>query len=445
MLDPIRRSLRRTCGYVRSRVPGRTPARAATRARAGHVRIAVVAPALAGALLALAASPPPRPEPVIFPAGTVLPVRFLHGIAGGRSPIGSEVLVQTLAALVKDSCVVIEPFTHVLGHVASSRQGRRFGRPGELGLVFDSLEVSLHHWERIGAVLDSAEYASPGEIASSGEMAGGRGPTRGRYVRAGAFIGMGALMEEGIIPVALLEGWRLVKRGPRPTIMAGEVARLRLTEPLRVLRANACVQTTSHEDLTTIPILPHFVPRTGDDRAGKHPGDPINVILMGSQAQIDTAFARAGWVRAQAPSLRSLARGVTAAVVERKAVGAPVSTQYFEGRKQDLTYELSGPNARYRHHLRIWLLDDTTLTWVGAADEDVGLVVKPLRRTATHRISPRMDDERDLVVSELEATGCATLVSYLELPDAITAGRNASGQRFRTDGRAAAIRFKKCW
>ncbi|HEX9109478.1 MAG TPA: LssY C-terminal domain-containing protein, partial [Longimicrobiales bacterium] len=396
------------------------------------------------ALLALAAAPP-RPEPVLFPAGTVLPIRFLHGLAGGRSPVGSEVLVQTLAALVKDSCVVVEPFTHVLGHVASSRQGRRFGRPGELALVFDSLEVSPHRWQPIGAVLDSAEYASPGEISSAGELAGGRRPTRGRYVRAGAFIGMGALMEEGVIPVALLEGWHLIRRGPRPTIMAGEVARLRLTEPLKVLRGNACVQTATHEDLTRVPSLPRFVPRTGDDRAGKHPGDPINVILMGSLAEIDTAFARASWVHAQAPSLRSLARGVTAAVVERKAVGAPVSTQYFEGRKQDLTYELSGPNARFRHHVRIWLLDDTTLTWVAAADEDIGLVVNPFRRTATHRISPRMDDERDLVVSELEATGCATLVSYLELPDAVTSGRNASGQRFRTDGRAAAIRFRKCW
>jgi hypothetical protein len=397
------------------------------------------------ALLLLAAAPPPRPEPVVFPVGTVLPMRFLHAIAGGRNLVGSEVLVQTLAALVKDSCVVVEPFTHVRGRVVASRGGGRFGRPGELALVFDSLEVTPHHWEPIGAVLDSTEYASPGEISSTGELAGGRHPSRGRFVRAGAFIGMGALFDEGIIPVALLEGWHLIRRGPRPTIMAGEVARLRLTEPLRVLRGNACVQTNTHDDLTRAPSMPRFLPRTGDDRAGKRPGDPINVILMGSQAEIDTAFARAGWVRAQTPSLRSLARGVTAAVVERKAVGAPVSTQYFEGRKQDMAYELSGPNARFRHHLRTWLLDDTTMTWVAAADQDVGLVVNPLRRTATHRISPRMDDERDLVVSELEATGCATLVSYLELPDAVTSGRNASGQHFRTDGHAAAIRFKRCW
>lgn len=427
MVDSIRRLLRRT------------RSRACSRARLAGLLAAVP---VAGALVAAAS--PPRPVRSLFPAGTVLPIRFLHGLTGGRDQAGTPVLVQTMAALVEDSCVVVEPFTHASGHVVDSRGGGRFGRPGELALSFDSLEVAPHQWIALDAVVDSVEYASPGALSDSGALSGGQRPTRGRYMRAGALIGAGALMDAAVVPVALLEGWRLLRRGPRARILAGEVATLRLTRPLTVLRASTCVQARTHEDLTRVPSLPHFEPRTGDDRAGRRPGDPVNVLLFGSAAQIDSAFLHAGWVRAQAPSLRSLARGVTAAVVERSAVGAPVSTQYFAGRKQDMTWELSGPNARFRHHLRLWLLDDSTQTWVGAADQDIGLVVNPFHRTATHRIAPDMDLERDLVVRELEATGCANLVSYLQLPGAVAAGHNASGQEFTTDGRAAALRLRHC-
>ncbi len=427
MLEVVRRFLRRMVARVRRHAP-----------RLGAPLLAPVAVALTAAAL------PPRPVPVLFPAGSVVPIRFLHGLTGGRDRVGAPVLVQTMGALVQDSCVVVEPFTHVSGHVVGSRAGGRFGRPGHLAVMFDSLEVAPHRWVAIDAVVDSVEYAAPGALSDSGELAGGRRPTRGRYVRAGALVGVGALFDEGMIPVALLEGWRLLRRGPRARILAGEVASVRLTKPLALLRASTCLRTSTHEDLTRVPSLPYFVPRTDDDRAGRHAGDPVNVVLIGSGAQIDSAFRHAGWVRAQAPSLRSLARGVTAAVVERSAVGAPVSTQYFAGRKQDLTYELSGPNARFRHHLRLWILDDSTRTWVGAADQDVGLVVNPFHRTATHRISPDVDLERDLVVRELEATGCASLLSYLELPDAVRTARNASGQKFVTDGRAAALRLKSC-
>jgi hypothetical protein len=232
--------------------------------------------------------------------------------------------------------------------------------------------------------------------------------------------------------------------GHRPQIMAGEVASLRLIEPLRVMHGGVCIGVRTQPDLAELPSLPCFLPRTADNAGGKRPGDPINVLLLGSAAQIDSAFLQTGWVRAREPGFRALARGVTAAVVERSAVGAPVSTQYFEGRKQDLAYELSGPNARLRHHLRIWQLDAPSDTWVAAADQDVGLVIHPLRGSATHRIAPDVDPERDLIVRELEASGCADLISYLDLPGAVKEGHNASGQRFHTDGRAAVVRVRNC-
>ncbi len=397
-----------------------------------------------GTLVALAQGPVPQPQRVVFPAGTIVPIRFLGALTGGRDPVGTPVVVQSMGALVHDGCIVVGPYAQLRGRILASRGSGRGGRPGLLGLAFDSLQVGREGWLPLEAVLDSLEYAAPGALSQAGELAGGARPGRGRYTRAGALTGVAALTGVGAAPVALLEGWRLSRRGPKARILAGEVARLRLTRALAVVHPGTCVPAAANPDLTGIPALPRFQPRTHDDPAGLRAGDPINLLFLGSAAQIDGAFGRAGWVRAQAPSVRSLARGVTAALVERSAVGAPVSTQYFEGRKQDLAYELSGPNARIRHHLRIWLLDDTTRTWVAAADQDVGLVVKPLHGTATHRIAPEIDEERDRIVRELEATGCATLLAYLELPGALRGGRNASGQAFVTDGRAGVIRLSPC-
>jgi hypothetical protein len=188
---------------------------------------------------------------------------------------------------------------------------------------------------------------------------------------------------------------------------------------------------------------PGFVPRTRD-RSGARLGDPLNLMLLGTASAVDAAFTRAGWVRADRATVGALAKELEAVLIERPAPRAPVSTQYVAGRPQDLAYELSGSDARRRHHVRLWLLDPARGVWVGAANEDVGVIFKPWRLEATHRIAPDVDRERDLLVRDLEAGGCAALVAYVRLPGAVAAGRNASGQPFVTDARTAVLRLRPC-
>jgi hypothetical protein len=189
--------------------------------------------------------------------------------------------------------------------------------------------------------------------------------------------------------------------------------------------------------------LPAFVPRTRD-RSGDRLGDPLNLILIGSADAVDAAFARAGWMRADRPTVGAIAKEVEAVLVERPAPRAPVSTQYFAGRPQDLAYEVPGSDARRRHHVRLWALDPAREVWVGAANEDVGVIFKPWKLEATHRIRPDIDRERDRLVRDLEAGGCAAAVAYVRLPGAVVAGRNAAGQPFVTDARTAVVRVRPC-
>jgi LssY-like putative type I secretion system component LssY len=203
-----------------------------------------------------------------------------------------------------------------------------------------------------------------------------------------------------------------------------------------------CLLVTAYRSLYEAPALPDLIPRTGT-RKGQPVGDPINLIIEGSTEDLDAAFITAGWSAPHASTIKALGKEAVAVIVGKPGGAAPISTQYFEGHPQDLSYELPGPNARIRHHLRLWLVDTARGIWAGAANQDIGLLIKPLR-LPTHRISPDIDTERDFIVRALEASGCADLLDYVTIPDAPESGRNATGQRFRTDGRAAVIRARPC-
>jgi hypothetical protein len=212
---------------------------------------------------------------------------------------------------------------------------------------------------------------------------------------------------------------------------------LRLLAPLRLTVAS-CVPPPHDADLTRLPDLPAFPPRS-ESRSGV-PWDPINLVLLGSRSGLDRAFRSASWAPAQVRTTRSLLKEALAALMSRSANTGTVNTEYLKGRGQDAAYELPGPNARIRHHVRVWVLDSLSGLWVGAATEDVGISITK----HTHRINPDVDLERDRVVRDLEAAGCADLVEYVRLPGAITRARTPEGWEIVSDGRAAVVRMRGC-
>ena len=391
-------------------------------------------------LVSLLATPPSAS----IPAGTALPLRFLRQLRSGTDTVGTSVVLETMAALVTEGCVQVPAYTQVRATITTSRGPGWFGRHGELAFRFDSIEVRGRLWVPINAVLDSLEYATTARLDDAGTMFGQRG-TKGRFGTAGAAAVVGAAEAVPVIgvPVAVLGGYQLVRHGPRVRVLAGEIGRLRLRAPLSVPRSE-CRRVADDPDLATVPRVPVFTPRTGS-RSGSAAGDPVNLVLFGTGRDLDEAFRRAGWRIASSRSFGTLAHEIAAVVTARSAAGAPVSTQYFQGREQDAAYELAGPNARIRHHVRIWLLDSVGPVWIGAADQDVGLKVNPLHRTATHRIDPRIDRERDFITENLEAGGCADLMTLVALQGAVAGElRNAAHQKMVTDGRAAMIHLRPC-
>jgi len=396
---------------------------------------------LAGTLLAGVARPLLAQREITVPAGATIPIRFLRALASGKDRQGTPIVAQTLAALAVDSCVVVPPFVSALGRVAFSRGAGRGGRPGAIEIRFEELVIRRDERVPVDAVLDSLEYALPRDVLDSGLVMGGRHARAGRTAFPVAATAVAAATSVFALPVALLSGLEMLRRGPTVRIVAGEVGRLRLLAPLTVSRA--CTRIAEHRSLTTLPTLPQFVPQV-ENRKGTRGGDPINMVLLGTGPELEAAFKAAGWQPAGPGTARALAREITAMLLGRQSHEAPVSTEYFEGRPQDVTWQLQGPNARIRHHVRFWLLDSLAGIWVGAAIKDVGVLLRPLRGTATHRVDPDADAERDFTVSALEAAGCARLLDYVPLPGAVRSGRDISRQPFFTDGRAAVVRLRRC-
>lgn len=173
------------------------------------------------------------------------------------------------------------------------------------------------------------------------------------------------------------------------------------------------------------------------------PGDPINVGLVGKREEVVTAFAAAGWHPADAITLKTAVEIGLSVVLDRPYADAPVSTLLYEGRPQDLAFELAdGVSADRRHHVRFWLAgtsdDGTRPLWLGSASFDQGVGFSHDTGQVTHHIGPNIDAERDLLIADLEKAGRIESTYTIPGVGPTTDGRNGGGDRYFTDGKATA-------
>ena len=88
------------------------------------------------------------------------------------------------------------------------------------------------------------------------------------------------------------------------------------------------------------------------------PGDPVNVALVGTLAQLRAAFAALGWSEADRLGLASSWGMIRAFVFNSPYPTAPFSTLYLFGRGQDIGFQKAIDNSpRKRHHIRFWSIE----------------------------------------------------------------------------------------
>jgi hypothetical protein len=187
-----------------------------------------------------------------------------------------------------------------------------------------------------------------------------------------------------------------------------------------------------HPALEDIPTVTHT-------KAGI-PGDPLNLALVGSKAEVIQIMLAAKWYPADPITLRSSLKIAAASVFRRSYDEAPVSNLYLFDRKQDLAFQQAvANNPRQRHHVRFWRCEQVDVegrpAWVGAAifDRRVGLS----RRTGqiTHLTDADIDAERDYLFADLQKTGDLAETVAVDDFQPNRKGKNGGGDPWHTDGR----------
>ena len=154
------------------------------------------------------------------------------------------------------------------------------------------------------------------------------------------------------------------------------------------------------------------------------PGDPINVVLVGTLQQLRAAFAIVGWREADRLNLASSWRMIRAFLLNSPYPTAPFSTLYLFGRGQDIGFQKAiDDSPRKRDHIRFWALGlpeaqstwgtasfwlntdrpphDACVLWVGAGTKDIGFSLTTLTFQITHATDSDTNAVRDFIIAEL--------------------------------------------
>jgi hypothetical protein len=195
-----------------------------------------------------------------------------------------------------------------------------------------------------------------------------------------------------------------------------------------------------HRVLTYLYVPGYFIGRTRTS-AGLL-GDPVNLALLGTEAQVHAAMGSAGWTRADEVTLRSSVRITTATLSGKPYPEAPVSPLYVFDRRQDFAYQQDVPGrSSQRHHVRFWrcpqgwrLPGGYAVDWLAAGtfDRSVGLSLMTFQ--VTHRIALHIDVERDHIVRSLTATNPEAAVERIRHFSTGYHARNGGGDMMITDG-----------
>lgn len=187
------------------------------------------------------------------------------------------------------------------------------------------------------------------------------------------------------------------------------------------------------------PALLDMIPRRVADRDG-NPGDMVNFLILGSEAQMQQAFQSAGWMKVDRTKKDAVIHGILASISKQAYTQMPMSELYLFERPQDFGYAHAEPLAvvASRHHLRLWKApfraEGRTL-WVGAATYDIGFERDERNGQLTHKIDPAIDLERDYVGESLNQTGAVAELTRVSPSHPVTEASTATGGSFHSDGK----------
>ena len=187
------------------------------------------------------------------------------------------------------------------------------------------------------------------------------------------------------------------------------------------------------------------LPKASEDISGR-PMEPVNIVIVGLEEQVRTAFLEAGWSAADPLSLHSFRRELMAMARKAPYPEQPGTPSFWNGRPNLIAFEKSTPanTISERHHIHLWNAgvnsDAGRPIWVATTHFDKGFK-RASALVPVHSIDPNIDAQREYVRHDLEAGGKVESMTRLPVTGRL-AGRNFAGDRFFTDGTACLLVLK---
>lgn len=194
------------------------------------------------------------------------------------------------------------------------------------------------------------------------------------------------------------------------------------------------------------PKLLDSIPRRVADQ-NHSPGDMVNVLILGTEDEVVTAFTTAQWVKVDKSVESTLVEGLIDTVEKKDYLTMPMSSLYLFGRPQDYGFAHAEPVrvVMSRNHLRVWKSPYQVHgrpLWCVAATHDIGFERDQRNNGVTHKIDPAIDGEREYVNQTLSGTGLVAARGHLVPTHPITEAKTATGGGFHSDGRILVLVLK---
>jgi hypothetical protein len=399
-------------------------------------------------LLVLICARPVRANCENIPAGKSFWVRLLDPVASYSSKPGTFIRAVLIQSPDCDGAPVFPAGLEVDGQVVAAR---KVG----LGIIHETASLELI-FDRIvtadGTVFPIAsqvmEVDNARETVRKGKIHG----ILATYTPQGRITdGLGHLPSLNPYSAPSLIVYRLFTILPEPEIYLppGTDLRLRLNVPLYVgdqpELPQVSLQMDEMERGDVEMLLQKNTTRTYTGK-GKE-ADLVNVLFLGSRQQMDSAFQTAGWMNGDRISTRSVLREFQAFLTLSNYPSAPITTQYLQGQRQEVTWQKSFNSYSRRDHVRLWEEPGTVLgqdAWLGTYSRETSAALSITQHKFIHHLDRNLDDGVNMLVRDLTLAGCVKSVQLLPRPELRNTFVNATGDEMRTNGTLSVVQLADC-
>lgn len=170
-------------------------------------------------------------------------------------------------------------------------------------------------------------------------------------------------------------------------------------------------------------------------------GDPLNIVLIGSDSEMMTALSECGWSFSHGIDWITVRHELASAILKKPYLTAPLSALYLFERQQDISFQRSRPNLSQRNHMRLWRAPYTVKgqpVWIGQVSRDIGIKLTRKSSTfTTHVIDPMVDEARQFVLESLLFRYRVEKFGFVRASEPAPLGNpraNLSGDPYMTDG-----------